>query len=302
MLEKVTGEAVPLDPRFYAAVEATQGLPGEGGGTSVPFHNYTGETVLVTGVITSGQKGPVDIDVRVPDPSAEGGVSGKGKLLLDQPGIFELTVPIGLGDLELQAFQDPDKDGPGADDPFAQVNISVGEGDLPEVDMALVPGARGADPVHKEAAAGAAGGGIVQASSVDGAPLHKEAPAGSGAVQTDPFEGILGPRISVSGHIRYPGTSVVDIDLFRPDDNSPGGRDLIGKLKFAAGPYSFKVPKGFGPLVLEAFADQDNNGPSSGDPMGSYQDNPLIIGSKDIVGIDLHLKGVGQHGVDTTAN
>ena len=53
-LEKVTGEEVPLDPAYYEAVEAAQGQPGVGGGSAVPFSSYSGETVVVRGVVTGG--------------------------------------------------------------------------------------------------------------------------------------------------------------------------------------------------------------------------------------------------------
>ena len=118
-LEKTTGEPVPLDPRFYEAVEAVQGDPGVGGADSIPFGDYDGATVMVRGTVTSPEEGPVEIDVRTPDPTAEGGVKGHGKIQLEGLGEFELRVPSALGELELQAFQDPDADGPGGADPFA---------------------------------------------------------------------------------------------------------------------------------------------------------------------------------------
>ena len=110
-LEHVTGEEVPLDPRFYAAVEEARGSEAQGGGSSVPFSSVKTEKVSVKGLIVSEDDMAVDIDVRVPDPSAPGGMSGKGKILLERPGEFELMVPLDLGALELQAFQDIDSDG-----------------------------------------------------------------------------------------------------------------------------------------------------------------------------------------------
>ena len=92
-LEPVTGESVPLDPDFYESVEATQGQPGVGGGTSVPFSSHDGPMIAVRGVITSALGDPVDIDLRTPDPTQEGGVKGHGKVLLEEPGAFELQVP-----------------------------------------------------------------------------------------------------------------------------------------------------------------------------------------------------------------
>ncbi len=98
-LEEVTGEPVPLDPAYYEAVEATQGQPGIGGGSAVPFSAQEGEMVTVRGTITSSVEDPIDVDVRTPDATQEGGVMGHGKILVDAPGAFELTVPKGLGPL-----------------------------------------------------------------------------------------------------------------------------------------------------------------------------------------------------------
>ena len=50
-LERVTGEEVPLDPRYYAAVEAVQGEAGIGGGSSVPFSDIDGPKVTVSGFV-----------------------------------------------------------------------------------------------------------------------------------------------------------------------------------------------------------------------------------------------------------
>ena len=86
----------------------------------------------------------IDIDIRVPDPSAPGGMAGKGKILLERPGEFKLAVPKNLGSLELQAFQDIDSDGPNASDPFAQKTIDVAGEDIEGLELTLVVGARGA--------------------------------------------------------------------------------------------------------------------------------------------------------------
>ena len=101
-LEEVTGEPVPLEPAFYESVEASQGQPGIGGGSSVPFSSHEGQTVVVRGTIASELEDPIDIDVRTPDSTQEGGVKGHGKILLDAPGEFSLTVPRNLGALELR--------------------------------------------------------------------------------------------------------------------------------------------------------------------------------------------------------
>ena len=185
-LEKVTGKPVPLHPDFYEAVEAVQGDPGVGGGDAVPFYDHEGDTVVVRGIVSSPTEGTIEIDVRTPDPMEEGGVKGHGKIQLEGIGEFELTVPKGLGSLELQAFQDLEADGPGSDDPFAQLTLEIGEEDVDEVVFELIPGARGTTggPTHTEAPPGAPGG------DPGGGPVHEEVPPGGGA----------GPEPGPDGH------------------------------------------------------------------------------------------------------
>ena len=273
-LEEVTGEAVPLDPRYYADAEETQGMPGVGGGDAVPFGAYKGETVLVEGTITSAVMAAVDVDVRTPDPAAPGGVKGHGKLLLEEPGTFSIAVPKGLGKLELQAFQDQDGDGPTGDDTFAQTNVVVGDVDLTDVKLELVAGARsGVGPDHQEAAPGAPGG----------------PSGGHPGAEPDPFADRPGPRIKVSGTILWEGEGTVALDLFVPDATASGGQRQLGKLLRTPGPFEINVPVDFGPLVLEAFIDANNNGPGPGDPRGRFTDNPLSVGRTDITGVDIPL-------------
>ena len=280
-LERVTGAPVPLDPRFYEAVEKAQGNPGEGGGAAVPFGTWEGETVTVRGVVRSEIPDPIDIDVRTPDPDEPGGVKGQGKLMLDGPGPFSLVAPKGLGKLELQAFQDPDLDGPTGSDPFAETELEVGDSDLSDVSLVLEKGGReiaagGTGPVHQEMPPGAPGG----------APRGGAGPT-SGHDQ--PFPDYDGRAVQISGTLAWSGQSTVDLDLFQPDPVAPGGRKMVAKLKRMAGPYSFEMPDSFGPLVIEAFIDEAGDGPGPGDPMGSYPGNPLVVGSTDVNGVDITL-------------
>jgi hypothetical protein len=288
--EEVTGEPVPLDPRFYEAVEKAQGDPGKGGGSAVPFSSTEGPRVKLRGTLAAPSEEPIDLDLRSPDPEAPGGMRNHGKLLIDGPGPFELEVPQNFGRLQLEAFQDLASDGPSPTDPFAQADLTVEgvdvEGIALELKAGARPGAGGAGgaggPVHQEMPPGAPGGG--------GQP---GGPGGVAAPQSDPFAGSSGPTVRVSGIIGWEGQGVVDLDLFQPDFTSGGGRRLLGKLKLAPGPYEFQVPVGFGPLILEAFIDVDSNGPSAADPSGGYPSNPLVVGQQSIEGVDITLKLVG---------
>lgn len=285
-LERVTGEDVPLDPAFYAAHEGEHGEGGVGGGSAIPFSDVDGEKVTVRGVVESVIADlPVDIDVRVPDPAAPGGVAGKGKILLDFPGEFELSVPRGLGTLELQAFQDADSDGPTGDDPFAAAWLEVGEVDVTDVVLVLEAGARGGGPVHEAAPPGAPGGG--PGGGPGGSPGGPSA-AGPGG-NPDPFSGIEGDRVVLSGELICDCTGSVDLDLFAPDSAAPGGRRMLGKMKMAVGEYELHVPEHFGPLILEGFVDTTGDGPSPGDAMGKYTGNPVNIGDNDIDSVDITL-------------
>jgi hypothetical protein len=281
-LERVTGEAVPLDPRFYEAVEKAQGDPGVGGGSAIPFAAVDGPKVTVRGVLASTSTGAIDIDVRTPDPSQPGGVKGHGKLLVDGPGPFTLEVPAGLGPLELQAFQDLDSDGPGGADPFGQTVLTIADSEVDAGTLTLLAGARGtgsSGPVHQEMPAGAPGG----------APMGN---GGGGSVLPsgpDPFASFEGPRIEVSGTLTFAGPGVIDLDLFQPDAASTGGRRMLGKLKRPAGAYSLSVPANFGPLIMEAFVDEKGDGPSLSDPSGTTRPSPLPIAAEDIVAVDITL-------------
>ena len=274
ILERVTGEEIPLDPRFYAAVEEARGTADQGGGSSMPFSSVKTEKVWIAGTVSSEDDMAIDIDIRVPDPSAPGGMAGKGKILLERPGDFKLAVPKDLGSLELQAFQDIDSDGPNASDPFAQTTIDVSDEDIAGVELILVVGARGAAPVHQEV------------SPEQGGEMPKGIPE-----NPDPFGGVAGNRVELRGTIQCAqACASVDLDIFSPDEQSPGGRKMLGKMKLQEGPYVIMVPENFGLLILEAFVDFDANGPGVGDLMGVYEGNPIQITTSAILNVDVKLE------------
>ena len=64
---------------------------------------------------------------------------------------------------------------------------------------------------------------------------------------------------------------------------------MVGKMKLEPGEYEIEIPKNFGRLLLEAFVDLDGNGPGPGDWMGSYANNPVMVGSDDVDNIDIEL-------------
>jgi hypothetical protein len=327
-LEKVTGESVPLDARFYSRVDEDIGDPSLGGGKAEPFSGYEGTTVLLSAeLVSENASAGVDIDFRVPDASVDGGMRAEGKLLLEKPSVFSLQVPTDLGRLEIQAFQDLDSDGPSEGDPFVQAELEIGSDDIVGIRFELVAGSR-SSPDHVEAAPGAQGGppntemGGLGPQPEDPAPgVPGDPPPGPGGgegghaagipeepspgqpddapegeppgdgvpVDADPFAGIPGPKVLLTGTLDCQGCAMIDLDLFRPDDDAPGGRAMVGKIKRAAGSYEISIPSGYGPIILEAFVDLDGGGPGPGDFMGSYGGNPAVVGRGDLGGIDIKL-------------
>ena len=144
-------------------------------------------------------------------------------------------------------FEDIDSDGPNGTDPFAQIIVQVEEDPIENVTLDLVVGGRAAAPEHNTAPAG---------SPNEQGPGIPDNP--------DPFGGVAGNRIELSGTLICKDCPRIDLDLFAPDETSPGGRRMLGKMKMDPGEYVIMVPTGYGPLILEAFIDFDADGPGEG--------------------------------------
>lgn len=282
-LEKVTGEFIPLDPRYTEGHEeggenradpgAEHGEVAPGGG-GVPWADYDGETVVVRGVVESTSGGSVQIDVAEPDASAPGGVVRRGSVALPAPGPFELKVPSTIARIELQAFQDPDVDGPSEQDPFAAASVDVASG--AEVTLTLVAGARGQPsgpsgtaPEHVEAAPGAPGG------------------SGGGAPAPPSVFPQDGPMVSLSGKVSATLEGPISIDFFKTDPTSGAGRTFLFKQEVQQGTWSAKFPVDFGQIEIDAYQDPKRDGPTEGDPITRYEKNPITVGDSDLTGIDL---------------
>ena len=273
-LERVTGEDVPLDSRFYAAEEdPTNKNEEHGEGSSTPFSSEKGDNVTVSGLVVSELGMSVDLDVRVPNPSAPGGMDRKGKILLDNPGEFSLRVPKNTGLVELEVFQDINSDGPSGEDPSGTLTFMVEEKDISDLEIKLTIGARSGGAVHQEVL------------PEEGTELRKGIPD-----NPDPFNGIEGERIELKGTLSCESCDSIDLDIFAPDETSPSGRKMLGKMKFPVGEYIILVPKNYGVVLLEAFVDLDGNGPSKDDLMGISLQNPIQIGAENISGIDIDLE------------
>jgi len=246
------------------------------------FSDVEGERVVISGTISSDIAGPVDLDVALVDDSAPGGLDNQGKLMVKALGAFSLEAPAGIGTLQLAAFQDLNKDGPSADDPYAELRVEVGSVAVEQVDFTLVVGARNSagagGPEHVEAPPGFGSG---QAPPPDGSPT-----------QSDPFASYAGERVQVSGRLVWDGPGVVDMDLFTPDSSATGGRKLLGKLKKNVGAFSLTVPAILDRLEIDAFADRTGDGPSGDDPRGSAKDIQLTDG--DVTGLEIVLASLEE--------
>jgi hypothetical protein len=321
-IERVTGEAVPLDPAYTAGSTDD----GEGNGSSAPFAGAKGPTVLLSGVVSGEGLSldlPVDVTVQRPDPAAPGGMKSEGKIMLDGPGAFSLKAPVGTGELSLQAFQDPDTDGPGGQDPFGQISVVVADVDQTALVITLVPGGRGGGPTHTDAPPGAPGGTPHAGAAPPGSPTASPAPPGApggaanGPAHQDVVPGVvphgpgtpIGPPpagrgspgamppfadlgeapITMEVDLRCAACTLIDLDLFVDDPSKRGGRRHIGKLKEEAGLVKIKAPRGYGRVHIEAFCDRNGDGPGMGDPMGIYLKNPVSIENSDIKGIVIEL-------------
>jgi hypothetical protein len=240
------------------------------GGQLQPFSDFQGQWTLIRGRIQSSAAGPLQVDFRVPDLDAPGGNRFLGRSLLPQTGVYQLQVPRDFGVLILEVFQDLAADGPTDDDPYALVQLSVGDAEALARDIDLVAGAR-AQP----------GNSVASDPNIETLPQQKL------------FSDLGSDSIRVSGTLSLAkgvgAVAFIDLDLFAPDTSAPGGRRYLGKLKFKSGPFSFQVPRGFGLLELEAFGDLGSDGPTPGDPFGRYSGPALNIQKAPYVGVDIVL-------------
>ncbi len=174
-LEEVTAEPPPLDPRFYQGGGTSAVGPGPG---LVPFADYDGDTVAVSGTVVASHAGPLDLDLWKVDPTAPGSRSHLGKVPQEGPGPFELLVPVDFGKLQIEAFVDQTGDGPSMDDPFGRVECEVVGQPVGGLELVLEAGGmgrfHGGPPPGGDPGAGA---GVPQGSP-EGGPEHVEMPPG----------------------------------------------------------------------------------------------------------------------------
>jgi len=270
-LERVTGEFIPLDPRFTAGHTAGEGPdgapvdPNAGGTGDGVYIGYKGATVKLQGVVESTQKYPIQIDVNEFDATVEGGVKRVGALHLPEPGTFEADVPASVERLQLRAFQDPAVDGPSDTDPFAELTVAIAGAQPEPLTIVLVVGARGKAQAGPEAAP----------------------PSGGQATNTAFFP--PGPRVMLRGTILSTRKDQVSLDFFKKDGQGEGGRSFLFKLTVGVGPWEQEFPTGYGTIEVEAYMDLAADGPSLGDPRAAYAQQ-VDIGGTDVSGIEFEIQ------------
>ncbi len=194
-VEEIRDEPAPLDPRFYQGGGTNAGV-GTGPG-QVPFADYDGDLVELSGKVVSDGVGSVDLDLWKVDPATPGERSHLGKVPLAGIGPFTLEVPKGFGALQIEAFRDVTGDGPSEDDPFGRVECEVGGEHQSGVELVLEVGGfslmhagpppgggSGEGPEHSDAGAGSPGGEgpvhvEVQPDDPEGGPEHVDALPGA---------------------------------------------------------------------------------------------------------------------------
>ena len=176
-LEKTTDGIREIDPRFVELPESVA-ESGELGGGSV-LDEMDGERLTLTMTIV-GQEGiPVDVDIR-----GEGG-KNLGKWVFPGPGEIEKEIPVELGELQIQGFQDLSSDGPSDDDPFGWVDLVVEETDLT---------------------------GVVLEMEVGGKLKHAQSMGHVGVGPDQPE----GPKISLNMNVIAPADQAIDLDFRGP--------------------------------------------------------------------------------------
>jgi hypothetical protein len=127
--------------------EAAPGAEGPENGTpeQTVFADLGENPVLISGTLrlATGIEAIefIDLDLFAPDDSAPGGRRYLGKLK-HKVGAYSFSVPRDFGPLEIEAFGDPDRDGPTPGDPFGRYGanpLKVGSSPLSGVDILLNP-------------------------------------------------------------------------------------------------------------------------------------------------------------------
>ena len=259
-LEDVDGADLVLEVGGLLAARAAMGMGGEGGA----FADYTGEWVSLAGTFVTESSLPVQADLRSVEENTI-----LGKWTFDSKD-WSIDVPLGLGSLQLQVFQDVDENGPSDTDPFGFANLQVDAESQLDLVLELVVGG-------KMALAEAMG--------------HSEGDGPGGGAQ--PFSDHEGLWTLVTGEITGPSPGAVQVDFRVSDPSAEGGNRHLGVVQLEAlGAYELRLPRDGGLFLLELFQDVGGDGPDALDPFAGVS---IEIGDEAAQSLDVELV-VGSRG------
>jgi hypothetical protein len=222
-LEQTSEGVQEIDPRFVTLPEGTSSAGPMGVQASL-IDTMEGPR-LDWVLLFEGEEGlTIDVDIRTH--------LGKnlGKWMIGGPGETVKTIPVNLGAIQLQAFQDLSADGPTDDDPFGWIEIDIGES-VPDTTVVVLE--RGGKMNHAQTMG------------------H----VGAGAE-------VKGDSILLQLRIESASEKLIDLD-FRSDEG------LVYKAMVEGpGGHAIRVPADLGSLQLQAFQDLTGDGPSDDDPFG----------------------------------
>ena len=274
---------ITADPASMTLVPGSRGAPGSGGNGQpdgapggpggggpggageAPWSSWTGETITFNAKVVTPAAGPVQVDVAESDPTAQGGQKRVGQVHLEGSGVISFKVPTDVESFRVEAFQDPDHDGPSESDPYAELTVSTSTiGDPPT--LTLVAGARGRP---------------------DGPGAGEGTPAAPPPGEGSPSLG-SGPKVKISGKVTASRDLPVKIDLFKIDAATASGRTYLFKVSAVAGAWSAELPANLGPIVVEAYQDVAGDGPTGDDPKAAYS-GALVVADSPLANVDLAL-------------
>lgn len=203
-LEEVTNDPPPLDPRF---VQIRGDSDGGSSSSVVPFADYEGSVVLVSGEVLCDEPGVLDMDLWRVDPKSSGDRVHLGKVPAVMAGSFELRVPQDFGPLWIEVLRDLTGDGPSMDDLFGRVVLEVGSSSMDGIELVLAVGG-----VEGLMGGGGQAGGAGAAGT--GGPMHVAMPPGAEGSDTG-----MG-RVSDSGLSQPSDTGMEHLDV---QPGAPGG-------------------------------------------------------------------------------
>lgn len=265
-LERVTDVAVPLDPRFYAGAGDAENPGAASERLGLPWDGVTGETRQVTFTLETAAEGSIQLDVIEPDAAAPGGVKRVGRVE-GAADTVTLAVPVAVTTFSVEAFQDPDGDGPSPADPYASVPVDMNAVTGPVL-LKLVAGARPSPD-----GAGAGGG---------------PGPSGGDGGVVEPWRDITGPpRVEFLAAVTSPIDGEIQIDITEPAPSEPGGQRRVGQVRLPeSGAFTLDVPTDREKFRMEAFVDQAGDGPTADDP---YAELTVVVATikSDIVQLTL---------------